>query len=65
MSVERLLVNLEASIVEVLNSHLRKSSKEEGSFSFWDGQMKKNWPNLINPPLVYKSSNKEARANCK
>ena len=51
--------------MEVLNSHLRKSSKEEGSFSFWDGLMKKNWPNLINPPLVYSKSNKEARANCR
>ena len=27
--------------------------------------MKKQWTNLINPPMVYAASNKEARANCK
>ena len=30
MSLDRFLLKLEASIVEVLNSHLRKSMKEEG-----------------------------------
>ena len=38
--------------------------KEEGSFSSWDGLMKKNWANLINPPLVYIKKSKEDRANC-
>ena len=64
-SVDRLIIKIEAAIVEVINSFLRKSFIEEGSFSYWDGLMKKNWSNLINPALVYKSSNKEARANCK
>ena len=27
--------------------------------------MKKKWVNLINPPLVYKKKNKEARDNCR
>ena len=31
----------------------------------WDGLMKKYWPMIINPPLVYPPHNKEARANCK
>ena len=65
MDVEELLLKIEASIVEVLNSHLRKSVKEEGSFSSWDSLMKKNWSNLINPPLVYLKKSKEARARCK
>ena len=65
MSLERFLIKLEASIVEVLNSHLRKTLKEEGSFSRWDGLIKKRWSNIINPPLVYFKKNKEARASCK
>lgn len=27
--------------------------------------MKKKWVNLINPPLVYKKKNKQARENCR
>ena len=65
LSLERFLLKLEGAVVEVLNSHIRKSLKEEGSFSGWDGKMKKNWSNIINPPRVYKKKNKEARANCK
>ena len=53
------------SIVEVTNSHLRKCSKEEGSFSQWDGSMKKNWANFINPPMAYFKKSKTDRANCK
>jgi len=60
-----LVLKIEASIVEVTNSHLRKCMKEEGSFSSWDGLMKKNWANLINPPLVYLKKNKVDRANCR
>ena len=48
-----------------MNANLRKSAHVEGSFSYWDGFIKKLWPKLINPPLVYTVSNKEARANCK
>ena len=65
MNVEELVLKIEASIVEVINSHLRRSMKEEGSFSIWDGLMKKNRVNLINPPLVYFKKSKEDRANCK
>ena len=64
-NIDRFLVKLEASIVEVLNASLRKTSHEEGSFTFWDGLMKKQWSNLVNLPLVYTTNNKEARANCK
>ena len=49
----------------MINAHLRKTRQVEGSFSFWDGLMKRHWPNLINPPLTYAASSKEARANCK
>ena len=48
-----------------MNATLRKTSHLEGSFSFWDGLMKKQWSSLINPPLVHVTSNKEARAKCK
>ena len=48
-----------------MNSYLRRSSFEEGTFSNWDGLMKKKWPNLINPPLLYSKGNSEARKNCK
>jgi ribonuclease HI len=65
MELEGLLLKMEASIVEVSNSHLRKVRKEEGSFSSWDGLMKKNWSKLINPPLVYSKSSKMARKDCK
>lgn len=62
-NLDSFLIKLEAAIIEVMNAYLRKSSHEEGTFSFWDGMMKKQWSNLINPPLVYAASNKEARAN--
>lgn len=65
LKVEELILKIEASIVEVINSHLRKCMKEEGSFSLWDGHMKKNWVNLINPPLVYLKKSIEDRANCR
>ena len=48
-----------------MKSHLRKSFKEEGFFSFWDGLMKNNWPKLINPPLIYFKKNKDVQATCK
>ena len=52
--------------MEVLNSHLQKSIKEERSFSsWWGGLMKKNWPNIINLPCIKKEKKKEAHANCK
>lgn len=65
MKLEGLLLKIEASIVEVTNSHLRKVQKEEGSFSNWDGLMKRNWSKLINPPLVYTKSSKKAREDYK
>ena len=52
-------------MVEIANSHLRNAWKEEGSFSNWDGQMKKNWSKLINPPLLYVKNGKEAREKCR
>ena len=61
----RFILHLEAAIVEVMNANLRKTAHVEGSFSYWDGVIKKLWPKLINPPLVYAASNKEARENCK
>ena len=61
MNIERVLLKLEASIMEVLNSHLRKSVKKEGSFSFWDRCMKNNWSKLINPPIIDLKINKEVR----
>lgn len=48
-----------------MNATLRKIAQVEGYFSYWDGTMKKLWSNLINPPLVYAASNKEAREKCK
>ena len=51
--------------MELIDSHLKNLRKEEGSFSFWDDLMKKNWTNLINPPLVYFKKRKEARESCK
>ena len=64
-NIDKILLKLEVAIIEVMNAHLRKPSYEEGSFSSWDGTMKKKWSNLINPPLVYATSNREARAKCK
>jgi ribonuclease HI len=65
MNPEELLLKIEAGLVETINSYLRKASLVEGSFSIWDGLIKKAWPNLINPSLVYSKQNKEARKVCK
>ena len=65
LKLDRFLLKLESSIMEVLNAYLEKTSHVEGSFSFWDRLMKKHWSRLINPPLLYHTSNKEARASCK
>ena len=65
MEPEVLLVKTEISIVETINSYLRKINTEEGSFSSWDGSMKKVWSNLINPPQMYSKANKEARKSYK
>ena len=65
LNPEELVLKIEASMVEIANSHLRKSRIEEGSLSLWDGQIKKLWPNLINPPLVYFKKRKEAKEKCK
>ena len=54
LNISSLLNKIEASIIEVINCNIRKNSKEEGSFSEWDAEMKKNWKCLINPPLIYK-----------
>ena len=62
---KELILIIKASIVEIANSHLKNSRKEEGSFSIWDGHMKKNWGNFINPPLIYFKKSKEARERCK
>ena len=43
MVAKELLLNIEASIVEMLNSHLRKTIKEEASISSWDSLMKKEF----------------------
>ena len=47
---------VEGSITDVINNHLRNTMKEEGSFIDWDVDMKKNWRNLINPPMTYKKT---------
>ena len=65
LKAEHLVSKIEVSIVETINSYLTKVSLEEGSFSRWDGLMKKSWSNLINPPLYYAKANKEARKNCR
>lgn len=61
LNLEDLVHKIEASIVETANAHLSKLRIVEGSFSFWDNQVKMVWPNLINPPHVYLKSSKEAR----
>lgn len=65
MKVEDLTLKIEESIVETMNSYLRKAQFEEGSFSLWDEHIRKKWPKLINPPLIYFNKSKEARNNCK
>ena len=65
MEPKVILRRLEASIVETMNSFLSKVRMEEGTFSSWDGLIKKVWPNLINPPLTYSKHNKEARKLCR
>ena len=51
--------------MEVMNSNLRKRSRQEGSFTEWDAEIKKLWPQLINPPLTYKKKNSIARKEYK
>ena len=65
LSEESLYSKIEVAISEVMNSDLRKRPREEGSFSEWDAEIKKRWPLLINPPLLYKKKNNIARLNCK
>ena len=65
MQVDALINKIEASIIETLNTHIRNSRFEEGSFSIWDSRIKDNWTKLINPPQVYTTKNSEARKNCK
>ena len=60
-----LLSKIEVAITEVMNSDLKRRPKEEGSFSNWDAEIKKLWPLLINPPLIYKKKNGLARLSCK
>lgn len=62
---EDLILKIEASIVKIAISHLRRSRIDEGSFTIWDGVIKKVWTKLINPPLVYLKKRKEAREQCK
>lgn len=40
-NIDKFLLKLEVSITETMNAYLRKTSHEEGSFSYWDGLMKK------------------------
>ena len=56
---------LEACIIEVANNNLRNSYKEEGSFIDWDVDMCKHWFKLINPPMIYTTSNNIASKECK
>ena len=65
MDCGELISKIEASIVEIVNSYLRKSRMAEGSFSDWDCCIKKLWPKLINPPMLYPKASQEARRNCK
>ena len=65
LTEKALLSKIEVAITEVMNSDLRKRPREEGSFSNWDAEIKKLWPLLINPPLIYKKKNDLARLSCK
>ena len=65
MKLEELVQKIETSIVEIANSNVSKMIIEEASFSLWDGHIKKVWPKLINPPLVYLNKSKEEREKCK
>lgn len=65
MEINSLITKIEISILETMNSYLRKSRFIEGSFSLWDERIKKLWPRLINPPLTYFKTDKEARKNCR
>ena len=62
--MESFLNKVEASIIEVMNSYLRKTTQIEGSFFEWDGNMKKEWEHLINPPLLYERNDLKARKEC-
>ena len=65
MQQKEIIKKIESSIVKIMNFHLRKSQKEEGSFSSCDGFVKKEWHNLIITPLNYKKKNQEARESCR
>ena len=65
LTEKALLSKIEVAITEVMNSDLKKRPREEGSFSNWDAEIKKLWPLLINPPLIYKKKNDLARLSCK
>ena len=62
-NLDRFLLKLEVSILEVMNANLQNSSHEEGSFSFWDGHMNKLWPNLINPPWCMRLTRRRLELN--
>lgn len=64
-NITSLYNKVEASITEVMNNYIRKITKEEGTFTEWDEEIKKNWINLINPPLVYNKKEINARKECK
>ena len=40
LSIPSLLNKIEVCITEVMNNHLRRVVKEEGTFTVWDGEMK-------------------------
>lgn len=65
MDCGELISKIEADIVEIVNSYLRKSQMVEGSFSDWDSYIKKLWHKLINPAMLYPKASREARRNCK
>lgn len=64
MLASSLVLKIEASITETLNSYIRKSQFKEGSFTLNDSIIKRNWNKLINPPYMYSIKNSEARKNC-
>lgn len=65
MSVTQLVNKMEGSITKVINNHLKNNPKVEGSFTTWDAELKKNWPQIINPPLYYNTKDPMARKECK
>ena len=63
MLIPSFLNKVKANITENMNNKLRNSINEEGTFSDWDAEMRINWHNLINPPLMYPKANKKERLN--